>query len=334
MYARIKVVCLVVAMLGLSEARFAHAQAPPPPRREHGPGRGEGPPPPPRDRGPAPGDMAPPPSDRIPDELDRTDDRIHLAQSLLPESADPSARRELDRARELQSDARSAWANRRPMLAVRATLEARDFADRAIAMARGLPDPEHIGFQVERNTAHFMPWGKNPIDDADFRVSMETATRVLGMIKGEFTTTDGYMPAEQVQRMKDSGNVWFKEAESIRTFYFIINHAKAPLNDPNMRRALCCMFDYEGFNNGILGGTVVRNPGIIPNPMWGAPKDLKGYDYDIAKAKEHLAKVKAPLRPLSIGVLAGFSQSEQAAVLLQAGLAKIGVEAKLVSERS
>jgi peptide/nickel transport system substrate-binding protein len=85
--------------------------------------------------------------------------------------------------------------------------------------------------------------------------------------------------------MKESGNVWFKEAESIRTFYFIINHAKAPLNDVNMRRALCCMFDYEGFNNGILGGTVVRNPGIIPNPMWGAPKDLKGYTYDIDKAK-------------------------------------------------
>ena len=189
-----------------------------------------------------------------------------------------------------------------------------------------------IGFQCERFEGHFMPFPKGAVDDADFRVSMETATRVLGMIKGEFTTTDGYMPAEQVERMKASGNVWFKEAESIRTFYFIMNHNKAPMNDVNLRRALCCMFDYDGFNNNILGGTVVRNPGIIPNPMWGAPKDLKGYSYDIDKAKWYLAQVKDKLRPLQIGAMAGYPQSEQAAQMLQAGAAKAGLEIKVVAE--
>ncbi len=189
-----------------------------------------------------------------------------------------------------------------------------------------------IGFQCERNEAHFMPFGPGAIDEADFRVSMETATRVLGMIKGEFTTTDGYMPAEQVERMKASGNVWFKEAESIRTFYFIINSAKAPLNDVNMRRALSCMFDYDGFNNNILGGTVVRNPGIIPNPMWGAPADLKGYTYDIDKAKWYLSQVKEKIRPLQIAAMSGYPQSEQAAQMLQAGAAKAGLEIKVVAE--
>jgi peptide/nickel transport system substrate-binding protein len=189
-----------------------------------------------------------------------------------------------------------------------------------------------IGFQVERNLDHFKPFGPGAIDDADFRVSMETATRVLGMIKGEFQTTDGYMPAEQVQRMKASGNVWFKEAESIRTFYFIINHAKTPMNDVNLRRALCCMFDYDGFNNDILGGTVVRNPGIIPNPMWGAPKDLTGYSYDIDKAKWYLSQVKEKLRPLQIGAMAGYPQSEQGAQMLQAGAAKAGLDIKIVAE--
>jgi peptide/nickel transport system substrate-binding protein len=189
-----------------------------------------------------------------------------------------------------------------------------------------------IGFQAERFEGHFMPFGKAAIDDADFRVTMETATRVLGMIKSEFTTTDGYMPAEQVQRMKASGNVWFKEAESIRTFYFIINNAKAPLNDVNMRRALSCMFDYDGFNNNILGGTVVRNPGIIPNPMWGAPAGLKGYTYDIDKAKYYLSLVKEKIRPLQIGAMSGYPQSEQAAQMLQAGAAKAGLEIKIVAE--
>ena len=188
-----------------------------------------------------------------------------------------------------------------------------------------------IGFQTARFEGHFAGWGKNPIDDAEFRGVLETATRVLGVMKGEFNTTDGYLPAEQMARMKENPNIKTWEAESIRTFYFIINHWKAPLNDANMRKALCYAFDYDGFNNKILSGTVVRNNGIIPNPMWGAPKDLQGYTYDLDKAKYHLSQVKN-VRPLQIGAMAGYPQSEQAAQMLQAGCAKIGLEVKIVSE--
>ena len=99
-----------------------------------------------------------------------------------------------------------------------------------------------------------------------------------------------------------------------------------------MRRALCYAFDYDGFNNQILGGTGGAQPGIIPNPMWGAPKDLKGYSYDLDKAKHHLGLVKEKIRPLQIGVMTGFPQSEQAGQMLQAGCAKIGLDVKVVGE--
>ena len=72
--------------------------------------------------------------------------------------------------------------------------------------------------------------------------------------------------------------------------------------------------------------------GIIPANLWGAPKDLQGYGFDLAKAKQHLAMVQAPMRQLEIGVLAGFDQSEAAAQLLQAGAAKIGIDIKLNTE--
>ena len=190
-----------------------------------------------------------------------------------------------------------------------------------------------IGFQAERFADHFMGWDHNPkpVDEADFRVAIETATRVLGVIKGEFNTTDGFLPAEQLERMRQAGTVKFVEAESLRTFYFIINNAKAPLDDVNMRKALCYAFDYDGFINNILGGTVVRNAGIIPNPMWGAPKDMQGYTYDLDRAKHHLSQVKG-VRPLQIGALAGYPQSEQASQMLQAGCAKIGLEVRIVTE--
>ncbi|MCW3475621.1 ABC transporter substrate-binding protein [Limobrevibacterium gyesilva] len=189
-----------------------------------------------------------------------------------------------------------------------------------------------VGFQADRFDGHFMGWDQPHVDQTEFRVVLETTSRVLGMLKGDFNITDGYLPLDQIKRLRESDSIRIEEAESLRTMYFIIHNQRAPLNDVNMRKALSYAFDYDAFNNQILGGSVARNPGIIPNTMWGAPKDLKGYTYDLAKAKEHLAMVKAPLRPLSIGVLAGFGQSEQAALLLQNGLAKIGVEAKLVSE--
>jgi peptide/nickel transport system substrate-binding protein len=191
-----------------------------------------------------------------------------------------------------------------------------------------------IGFQVDRFPDHFMGWHPGAIDVAEFRLVRETASRVLSLINGELNTTDGYLPADQIKRIRESGRVNIIEQESLRTFYCIINNSKPPLDDVNLRKALSYAFDYDGFNKDILADSVVRNPGIIPNPMWGAPKDLQGYSYDLAKAKEHLAQVKGPLRTLQVAVLAGFPQSEQAGQLLKAGGDKIGLDIRVVSEPS
>ena len=72
-------------------------------------------------------------------------------------------------------------------------------------------------------------------------------------------------------------------------------------------------------------------PSPNPNNLWGAPKDLKGFTYDLEKAKAELAQVKEPMRPITIGTLAGFSETEQAAALLQNGAKKIGIEIKIES---
>jgi peptide/nickel transport system substrate-binding protein len=189
-----------------------------------------------------------------------------------------------------------------------------------------------IGFQADRFEEHFAGFGKSNITSTEFRVVLETASRALGLQKGEFNATDGYLPQDQIKRLRQTDSVQILEAESLRTMYFIIHNQRPPLNDVNLRKALCYAFDYDGFITNILSGSVARNAGIIPGTLWGAPKDLQGYSYDLAKAKEHLAMVKAPMRPLEIGVLAGFDQSESAAQLLQAGAAKIGIDIKLTTE--
>lgn len=188
------------------------------------------------------------------------------------------------------------------------------------------------GFLAERFADHFMPWGDKYLDEIEFRTVVEINSRVLGLMKGDFHGSDGYMPQDQIIRLRKSDNVDVEEQESMRIFYSIIHNGRAPMNDVNFRKALAHAFDYNGFIDNILSGSVARNPGPLPNNIWGAPKDLKGYDFNLEKAKAYLAKVKKPIREITLGALAGYGQTEQAAALLQNALTKIGIKSKIVAE--
>lgn len=188
-----------------------------------------------------------------------------------------------------------------------------------------------IGFVGERFKEHFAGWGPKSFDEIEFRTVLETNTRVQGLIKGDIQGTDGYLPYDQILRLKEAKNVQILEQESMRVFYFNIHNGRGPMSDVHFRRALAYAFDYDGFIKDILKGAVSRNAGPNPNNLWGSPKDLKGYTYDLEKAKAELALVKEPIRPITIGTLAGFSETEQAATLLQNGAKKIGIDIKIES---
>ncbi|MFM9942330.1 MAG: ABC transporter substrate-binding protein [Hyphomicrobiaceae bacterium] len=190
-----------------------------------------------------------------------------------------------------------------------------------------------IGFTADRFKEHWnTKWGAKPIEEIEFRTVIELNSRVLGLIKGDFHGTDGYLPQDQIKRMRETPSLYVAEAESMRIFYSIIHSGREPMNDINFRKALSHAFDYDGFNKNILSDSVARNPVPLPNNIWGAPKGVKGYTYDLDKAKEYLAKMKSPPREITIGALAGYQQTEQAAALLQASLAKIGIKSKILAE--
>lgn len=188
-----------------------------------------------------------------------------------------------------------------------------------------------IGFSAERFPEHFKGWGTKYIDEIEFRGVKDTNTRVLGLQKGDFQGIGGYLQSDLLKKLQEGANTKVLEAESMRIMMFQVHNQRPPLNDVHVRRAIAHSFDYDGFNKDILGGLVERNPTPLPNTIWGNPKDVKGYDYDIDKAKAELAKAQVKVdRPLEIAYLTGFSQSEQAAALMQNGLKKAGIESKVV----
>ena len=189
-----------------------------------------------------------------------------------------------------------------------------------------------VGFSATRFADHFYGWGDKYLDAIEFRTVSEVNTRVLGLLRGDIHGTGGYLPQDQVKRLRDTDKTYVMDEESMRIFLFQINNQRAPLNDVHVRRAISYAFDYDGFINDILSGSAERNRVPIPNTMWGVPKDVKGYDYDLAKAKEELAMASAKIdRPIDIAYLTGFSQTEQAAVLMQNGLRQIGVDTRVIN---
>ena len=188
-----------------------------------------------------------------------------------------------------------------------------------------------VGFVAERFPEHFKSWGPKWIDEIEFRGVKDTNTRVLGLLRGDFQGIGGYLQTDQLNRIKANGNAQVLEAESMRVMMAQFNMTRAPITDVHVRRAINYAFDYDGFDNDILGGLVERNPTPLPNTIWGVPKDVKGYSFDIGKAKAELTQAKVKIdRPIELAFLTGFQQSEQAAQLLQNGLTKAGLQSKVV----
>ena len=71
----------------------------------------------------------------------------------------------------------------------------------------------------------------------------------------------------------------------MRVFILRMNNKKPPFDNINARKCFAHAFNYDGFIKEILKGYAERNPAPMPNNLWGYPKDVVGYDYDLKKAK-------------------------------------------------
>lgn len=102
------------------------------------------------------------------DELDRTDRRIEAAAMQVAGVTSPPAQAtfELSVARDLQSRARSAFVAGQPVVAGRATMDARQHADRAIAILHDLPDPGRVADQLQR-TADLLARAQDRLQGCD-----------------------------------------------------------------------------------------------------------------------------------------------------------------------
>lgn len=191
---------------------------------------------------------------------------------------------------------------------------------------------------LKRNAGHFYGWADNPtpVNQVQIIPTRETSTRVLALLNGSVDMTDSYLPTDQVERIQKAKGVHVQKDTSMRVFILRMNNKKPPFDNVNARKCFAHAFNYPGFIDEILKGYAVRNPAPVPNNLWGYPKDVVAYDYDLKKAKTFCDKAKAegaPIgRPIEIHTQSQLEQTNQAAQLLQSDLAQIGINLKIISD--
>lgn len=191
---------------------------------------------------------------------------------------------------------------------------------------------------LTRFADHFMGWkdNKSPVHAVAYRPTKETSTRVLALLKGSIDWTDSYLPVDDVAQVDHSKLAHVQKDQDMRIFLIRMNNVRAPFNNENVRKGFAHAFDYGGFIKDILKNFAVRDPTPMPNTLWGFPKDVKGYDFDLKKAKMYFDKARkegAPLhQPIHIHIQEALEQTTQAAQLFQATLAEVGINLKIVND--
>lgn len=165
------------------------------------------------------------------------------------------------------------------------------------------------------------------------RMIPEDATRVAYLLTGQVDIISAPPPRE-FNRLKTLPGVTGASRPTLGgALLMYTNNLKPPLDDVNFRKAIACAIDRktiaEKVYYGLLDPTSVPAP---PRGWWYNAEADKELDFNLDRAKEFLAKSKYPTgAELDISIQAEpyLLDTKDAAIFVQAQLAKIGIKANL-----
>jgi dipeptide transport system substrate-binding protein len=182
-------------------------------------------------------------------------------------------------------------------------------------------------------------WGaaaeKALVDDLVFAITPDPTARYSKLKAGECHFVIAPRPADLPEMQKDAALKVIHQP-GLNIAYWAFNTQKPPFDKKEVRQAFSMAIDKAAIIKDVYLGAGQGAKNFIPPTMWSYNDAVKDYRFDTAKAKDLLAKagVKTPLeidlwympvqRPYN-------PNAKRIAEMMQADLAKIGVNAKLVT---
>lgn len=179
-------------------------------------------------------------------------------------------------------------------------------------------------------------WG-GPVylDRLILKVIPDATSRWLALQKGEVDLID-FPSMEDIPAMRATKGIQLIQQAGLNVGYLAMNTQKKPFDNKLVRQAMNYAIDQKEIVAGVYGeaGRVAKNP--LPPAMWSYNDDIEDYGYDVAKAKELLAKAGYPngfeMELWAMPVARPYNpDARKIAEIMQAQLAKVGIRARIVS---
>ena len=170
--------------------------------------------------------------------------------------------------------------------------------------------------------------GEPAIKKLDYKPITQASAGLIAFEAGEL---DWYIaPIANWDDLKDNDAYNTELVPANHCSYITINPAKPPLNDENLRKAIAYAIDKDAMNMACYDGLAVNADFLVPAQNTGAPTKGLVYNYDLAKAKEYLAKSAYP-NGVDIGVISCSAGGyfEKMAQVLQDNLKEIGITSSI-----
>jgi dipeptide transport system substrate-binding protein len=179
-------------------------------------------------------------------------------------------------------------------------------------------------------------WGEKAlVDDLVYAITPDPTARYSKLKAGECHFVIFPRPADLPEMQKDA-SLRVINQPGLNIAYWAFNVQKPPFDKKEVRQAMNMAIDKAAIIRDVYLGAGQPAKNLIPPTMWSYNDAVKDYPFDQAKAKDMLAKagVKTPLeidlwympvqRPYN-------PNAKRIAEMMQADLAKVGVNAKLVT---
>jgi peptide/nickel transport system substrate-binding protein len=156
----------------------------------------------------------------------------------------------------------------------------------------------------------------------------EPSTQRLLLEKGDVDYARN-LTRDDLNAIKSNPDIATQAAPKGNIGYIGLNQKNPNLAKPEVREALKYLVDYDGIEQNILSGTYIVHQSFLPDGFLGAISD-KPYKFDLAKAKDLLAKAGVP-DGFSISMdTPGSSPYTDVAQAVQASFAQAGVKLEII----
>ncbi|MBV8473106.1 MAG: ABC transporter substrate-binding protein, partial [Hyphomicrobiales bacterium] len=179
-------------------------------------------------------------------------------------------------------------------------------------------------------------YGEKPlVDDLIYAITPDPTARYAKLKAGECHVNAYPRPAD-LEEMEKDPSLKVVNMPGLNVAYWAFNAAKPPFDKKEVRQALGMAIDRDAILKEVYLGAGDKASTLIPSTMWAYDSAIPQTPYDPEKAKQMLAAagVTTPLdidlwympvsRPYN-------PNGKRMAEMMQADLAKIGVNAKLVT---